>query len=264
MILTIKEVQAIEIEMLKEVSEICERFHITYFLAYGSVLGAIRHNGPIPWDSDVDIIVPYNQFDKFIAIVREQLPRKFYLDYYDTNKFYPALFPRIGLRGYSTKELHIDVFKLTGIPSDKKEQLHFRKRSRFYRNIFLPKNTFKEYFGNLGLKRRIYLLFIRILLFPIPKKYIIQRFEKHCSKYPYERSEYVANANGGYGMKEIVQKSFYGEGILCKYANINVKIPENYDTYLIHFYNNYMQFPPEDKRRVKAEYRILEIDTYDK
>lgn len=79
--LTIQEIQTIETEMLKEVHDICERNGIDYFLAYGSVLGAVRHGGPIPWDTDLDIIVPIDQFSKFENLMYEELPEKFYLEY---------------------------------------------------------------------------------------------------------------------------------------------------------------------------------------
>lgn len=260
MILTIKEIQDIETEIVKEVADICKRNNIDYFLHCGSALGAIRHGGPIPWDRDVDIIVPYNQFDIFLKTVRTELSEKFYLDYHDTNKYYPALFPRIGLRGYSTKLLHVDIFKLVGISPNIKEQLQFVKKARFYRNLFLPKTKHSKYYGEIPLLKTIWIYLNKILLLPIPKKMIITKFDRLCNKYPLQEMEFVTNPSGHYGIKNVIPKKYYNKGILVKYSGFDVKIPEQYDLYLQHYYGDYMQLPPEKNRLVKKTYEIVEFE----
>src|SRR5690554_3534688 len=129
--LTLKELQGLETEMLKEVAEICEKHHIDYFLAYGSLLGAIRHNGPIPWDTDVDIVIPFAQLALFLKVVREELSDKFYVDFHDTNKNYLRFFPRIGMSGYESRQLHLDVFLITGAPKHKEEQKILKDKANY-------------------------------------------------------------------------------------------------------------------------------------
>src|SRR5699024_4899912 len=145
--LTLKELQDIETEMLREVSEICERNNIDYYLAYGSVLGAVRHKGPIPWDDDVDIIIPISQITKFVKCARKELSGRFYVDYHDRNRSSIILFPRIGLKGYSTKVLHIDVFKMIGAPSKPEEQEKFKNKLNYYKRIIQYKNLSEGYFA---------------------------------------------------------------------------------------------------------------------
>ena len=77
--LSLQELQDLETEMLKVVAEICERHNIDYYLAYGTALGAVRHQGPIPWDNDADIALPNYQLDCFIEVMNRELPDKFYL-----------------------------------------------------------------------------------------------------------------------------------------------------------------------------------------
>jgi len=256
--LTISELQNIETEIVKELAEICKRNNIDYFLHCGSALGAIRHKGPIPWDTDVDVIVPYNQYEAVISALRKELSDKFYVDYYDENKDYPLLFARIGLKGYSTHILHVDIFKLVGISADIQQQEKLLKQAQLCRNLYRPKKKKQEYFGKIAFPYNVILFLQKIVLSPFSTKTLVRRFEKLCSIVPFEEAEYVTNLNGHYGAKNIIRKSYYGKGTFANYGGIEVKIPEKYDPYLRHYYGDYMRLPDADKRKVKDYYQIIE------
>lgn len=255
--MTITEMQAIETEMVKEVVEICERNNITYFLHCGSALGAIRHQGPIPWDPDVDIIVPNNEIDNFCAAMRRELPEKYYLDYYETNKSYPCLFPRIGLRGYSTKILHADIFILTGMPSNKNDQIRTHKKAKLLKLVFYFKHEIENPF--LPNYKKLIRYVIKLVLLPISRQWLINKFQNYCSKYPYNTAEYVSNLAGHYGTKNVLKKSIYGNGSVVKYGGFDVKIPEQYDSYLKHYYGDYLKLPPKTERNENNTYLIGEL-----
>lgn len=255
--LTIEELQAIETEIVKEVALICKRNNIDYFLHCGSVLGAIRHGGPIPWDTDVDMIIPYNQYDNFIDSIREELSDKFYVDYYDVNNIYPALFARIGLKGYSTKVLHVDLFKLVGVSPISEEQKQYTKKSKLFRDLYFPKKQTEKYYGKTSFKRKLYYRILKILLLPFSDKWIIKKFENHCNLIPFKDAEFVTNPSGHYGMKNILPKAYYGKGKYVQYADFEVRIPEKYHEYLINYYGDYMSLPPKEERRVKENYKII-------
>lgn len=254
--LSLVELQNIETEMIAEVARICERHNIVYFLGYGSVIGAVRHNGPIPWDSDMDIVVPITQIDKFIDIVRKEMSDKFYIDYYDSNPNYRALFPRMGLKGYSTNTLHIDIFKLIGTSSELSEQKEHRKQLRKYWNYYKLKQTNRDYLISTSLKRKIAIVAGKLLLSFVKTKTLKDKFLNYCNKYPYESAEYVINANEGYSAKGTLKKTIYGEGMLVNYKGIKLKIPFLYKEYLTHFYGDFMKLPPEKAREVKDFYHI--------
>lgn len=254
---TIEELHEIETEMLKEVVAICERYKIDYYLAYGSLLGAVRHKGPIPWDSDVDIKVPINQLDNFISKLRSDLPDKYYLDHYDVNKNYLSFLPRVGVKGFTTKTLHLDIYILVGAPSSRIKQYIFKTKAVFYRTLFLFKNFNREYIGKFNFKRRFFAPIIKFFLLPISNKTIIRNFEKLCHKYPIEKAEYIVNSQFGYHMKEFIPASMYGKGAQVEYLDLEVNAPEKYKAYLEAFYDDYMQPPPERKR---ASEPVIEID----
>src|SRR5690554_4783052 len=256
--LTIEELQALETEMLKEVAEICENHQIDYFLSYGSLIGAIRHKGPIPWDTDADIAIPFNQLPRFLKMVREELSDEFYVDFHDTNKNYRFFFPRIGVRGYSTKQLHLDVFLLVGAPDCEEKQKRMKDKANYLAYILRYKNL-KEggfAFHKISLKEKFVIYLRAFSLSFVPKKKLIAKFEKLCRQYPYDLSNTIVNIAGGYYMKEFIPKTFFGEAVLKNYAGLQVRVPELYSEYLQHFYGDYMKFPPEEERIIEAYYYI--------
>lgn len=256
--LTLNELQDYETEMLKEVSEICDRNNIKYFLSYGSLIGAIRHEGPIPWDVDADIVIPFNQLEWFLKIVRKELSSKFYIDFHDTNKDYLLFFPRVGVTGYSTKQLHLDIFLIVGAPDNEKEQIKMKNRANYLTYIMRYKNL--KYggfeFHKISLKAKLVVYIRAFFMIFVPKKKLIKKFEKLCRRYPYESSETIVNIAGGYYMKEFIPKKFYGKGVLKNYAGLQIRVPELYHEYLQHFYGDYMEFPPEEERATQPYYYI--------
>lgn len=256
--LTLPELQALETEILKEVTEICQRNNIDYYLAYGSLLGAVRHQGPIPWDTDVDIAVPESQLPNFIEVVRAELSDKFYLNFYDENKSYVNIYPRIGLKGYSTKLLHIDVYRIVGAPQEKKEQQEFKKKAKYLSYILHYKNLKEGYFAfnKISLKEKLVIYIRAFFMIFVPKKKLLRKIEDLCALYPFETSEITVNITGGYGEKEFISKKLYGQGAIAEFDGITVKVPENYKEYLEHFYGDYMQLPPKKERQIKDYYHI--------
>lgn len=257
--LKLEELQQIETTILKEIVTICHRNKIQYFLAYGSVLGAIRHGGPIPWDYDVDIAVPYNQLTEFIAVLRKELPAKYYLNYHDNDPCYPELLPRIGLKGYSTKVLHVDVFLLIGAPSDSNKHRWFKNWSRFYTFVFKYKNFNESYFGAFTKPhQKIFTPFVKLVLSPFSNSYIKRKFKQLCERYPFETAKYIVNPQFGYRMKEFLPKEYYGQGKIVAYSDLEVFVPEQVENYLNHIYGDYLLFPPEEERLTPAYYKVDE------
>lgn len=241
---TLQEIQDNAMEILKATIEICNDNHIMYYAQAGTVLGAIRHKGPIPWDYDADIIVPNDQIDRFAECLNERLPSEFYVDYFKIDKKSKRQFPRVGLKGYSTEMIHLDVFRLIGLPDKRQEQeLHlietkeFEKHAACLRIYPLWKLLAKQEFFKAA--EKIGLVGNRI-------QYYIENFDKMCCKYPYGSANYVANPSGKYGVKNIFSKEIYGEGILVDFKDFKIRIPSLYEPYLHQYYGDYMKIPQKE------------------
>ena len=250
---TIQQLQAYELEMVKYVTEICDRHNIPYFLHAGSALGAIRHKGPIPWDYDTDIMVPENEIKRFILAVGAELPDKYYVDTMEEDESCYTLFPRIGLTGYSTKELHVDVFRMIGAPDDVAAQKKLLKKCAFLRMCMRCKVKPWE---SMHLNMKV----LKAVLLPIPKHMLASAFDKLCNAVPFEKANWVTNPFGRYGMKNMFRKEVYGKGIMVEYGGMQVRVAEQTDFYLKQYYKDYMKLPPEAERKkaMEATYTVEE------
>jgi lipopolysaccharide cholinephosphotransferase len=243
----IKEIQKLETDILRTVVRLCKEHNITYYLSYGSLLGAIRHGGPIPWDMDVDISVPYPQLQKFLAVMRENLPDRYVICEYGTTTGYNILFPRIGIKRISSQNIHADVFFWVGLPSDPRKQRMFIKKFKILTILFRYKNKSIALMSPSIIKRCCAFV-VKVLLMPISNSTILSVFHKQCSKYPFENAEYVTNPCAMIENKNILNKAVLGNPTVASYDDIIVSIPEKYVEYLHHYYGDYMQYPSQEER----------------
>ncbi len=253
--LTITQMQKYVIDMMRATVEICERNGISCYCQAGTVLGAVRHSGQIPWDYDADLIVPQNELDRFVECMVRELPEAYYVDYFTLNDKDLRAFPRIGVRGFSTDTLHLDIFRLIGLPEDRQEQEALLGEIKEYRSkniaVRWPLWTLIRKKGlRMGLKR------LR-LGFGSRDRYV-KKIDAACNRYPYENARYVANPFGRYGVKNIFEKSVYGEGQLHQFEDFQARIPSQVDFYLRQYYKDYMKLPPEEERK-KEMAKIFDV-----
>lgn len=247
---TIKDIQRKQLQILKEVVKICDENEVEYYAAYGTVLGAIRHQGFIPWDGDIDIYVPETQLNRFVTILQNNLSDEYIVDYRNNNSSYRD-FPRIGYKGYETGLLHIDVFRLAGMPQSEVDQLKLLKKTRLLHHIVNVKQKGFKLF--LIQKRKIFRAFcVSVVTAPISLKRITTWFDRLNNKYPYSDAEFVGNCADD-SDHCVFPKKFLGNGTIVPFEDTNIRVPEFYDEYLTQMYGNYMDYPPEDERK-----RVLE------
>ena len=226
-------------------NDICHEENLRYFVAFGSLIGVIRDAGSIPWDYDMDVVMPIDERDRLIAILKERLPSSMYYVYTDNLEDYPTSCLRICKKGYPFTSIHLDVFFAIGCPDnnplsfvkhvDHIHELRFNK----YANKWFPDNS----------KSKIYRLLshIRALRgrFVFSRKLI--RDEERCNfKYPLEKSKYCCIVSDPY------LKYYYTEDFKeFKQMEINgqlINIPTGYDRYLRTIYGDYMTYLPIKKR----------------
>lgn len=241
----LQQVQKIETDMVSNIMRICKQNNIECYMVAGSALGTIRHGGPIPWDSDVDIGVPWSQLNKLKEVFKKEINDLYSLDYYPKNPNYHLFFPRVTLKNVDSYILHVDIFPFVGLPVDYKAQIAYSKISDRLCQRFDRKQLF-GYPWDGRLKRFLRRIRSFIILQSAKKLYFL--FDKHCREYDYFTSKYVMNPCGHYSIKNIIPHSILGSGTELPYMGINVTVPEKYHEYLQHYYNDYMRLPSENEQ----------------
>lgn len=239
----INDIQTALLNIVKEVTGMCEKYGVKYYLVKGGLIGAIRHKGFIPWDPDVDIAIPYDHLEKFCSVLREHLKQPYELCYFDKQNDYEYLFPRVGIKGIDYRLLHLDVFIITNAPDNKVEQdKYFRTISWWEKlntmrnsNIFRPINSYLN---------RIILVAAKLILFWMPKKYVRDNYLSLLGKYSGKsRTLLQVGAVDEYGKKYIMPAQWFDDFINVPFENITLRSPKEYDLYLKQMYGDYMKLP---------------------
>lgn len=260
--INITQIQKIENEMLRETIKILGRNGITFYMCCGSVLGTVRHGGPIPWDTDMDILIPFNMLEKARNCLESELSDRFCIDDLKNNSKYTNLFPRVAMPHTSSNTLHIDLFPLMGLPDDKDEQLKICKMLGKRQKTFIRYKRMREVVSNPNAIKLFIARMIEIFCSPFSKKELTRQYHKILAKYPYDEANYAMNACGHYGAKNIFEKSVFGTPEWKSYCDFEVPVPEKWDFYLRRYYKEYMNLPPQEERDHWLSYE-LEIDDKD-
>lgn len=271
--LTFREAQLGAYDVLKFIDKVCSEQGFTYFLAYGSMLGAVRNGGIIPWDDDIDVIMPRPDYDRLIEYCRkyeaELTPFKLFEK--SLVPTYPHPIARMSSQNYwidfANEQdygigLFVDIYPLEGVGNDleaaRKRIPHFSHLSSL---CFL---TSRKKFGTDNTHSRLKML-LKVPAFIWANiwgnSHYIQKIDTLCKKYSFEESRYVsvlAQPWHQYGKenKNIHERSWY-EPVRMQFEDREFPVPKGYDEILKMGYGDYMTLPPENQRQTHHTY-----DTY--
>lgn len=252
--LTIREIQLEELEILKHVIEIINNNNLNYSILSGTLLGAIRHKGFIPWDDDIDIGLPRPDYEKFIKIYDKcNKNSNMELCCYEKNNLFQP-FAKVVNREIEIKDhsvcdqeerfLWIDIFPIDGLPADIREVRRLYKKVRRIGKLLYISHykVLKDKYSNLPKK------ILKLIVKPYASLYSAESIIKIAKKYDYNESEYVGGVVWPYGPQERNRKVDVDNYIDCYFEGEKVKCFRGYDIYLSNLYHNYMELPPENKR----------------
>lgn len=245
------------LEMFEWLVSFLNKNGLTYYAIGGTLLGAIRHNGFIPWDDDVDIAMPREDYEKLVELLKEPVdhyvvesPKGDAKDFiYSFAKFYDlnttmTEYAKINV----TRGVSIDIFPLDGIGNDYAEaKKNYKKNSRLFKLLMVKVAVWRK-------GRKLYKNLAALLgyLIPVNVKKLTRKIDQVNRKIKYSESAFVGIVSSTYGAKEIFEKEVYGEPVLHKFEYIEINCPQHYEKVLEQIYGNWQQLPPEDKRVVHA------------
>ena len=257
----LRKIQLLELDILKEVKRICEKYKIEYFIIGGTLLGAIRHKGFIPWDDDIDVAIPRHDYDRFIDILAQELIAPMDYLYFEKDVEYREYSLKIINKNvvvYENKNdveksktnLWIDILPIDGVPDNTamfnlhKLRVYVWKALLSIKNIKTIKNKKRNIFEQIIIK--IAQIIPRHML--ISQRWVMKKLDNTIRSYSYMDCINVGTFMGAYRFKEVVPKELFGKGTDILFEGSEFKAPEKIDTYLKHMYGNYMELPPLDKR----------------
>jgi len=245
-----EELKEIQMNILKDVHFFCVSNHIRYTLAYGTLLGAIRHKGFIPWDDDIDIAMPRKDYDHFITLYRE---RKNYKVYTSLDSGYYYTYAKIADvrtcvdENVSMKKIgvNVDLFPVDNLFDDIDYCKKFYAKCALWKKIYRIK-LLKPSYKNVWWKR-IAIIFLKWMCFRIPFSVVCSKIEAAHANLNNDKSLYVGVTVGNSSSRAIVERSIYADYKMVEFEHEMFYAVKKYHEYLTHEYGDCMT-PPKNKQ----------------
>ena len=259
---TLKKLHNVELEILKEFIRVCEKNHLKYFAVGGTLIGTIRHKGFIPWDDDIDIGMPRNDYDKFLAFAEKELENKYFVqssyDYKNSWLSFSKLRKKNTLANEESinhinypKGIFIDIFPYDN--TNTKNGIFFKIKC----NLIISINEAILYKWKVKkiseIRRKNLCMFFSIFSNKLLKQMALRLMTLKNNK----ECRYLSSYCGSYSLyKETQAKDLFFPLQKGKFEGIDINIPNNYHEFLTQIYGDYMCLPPKEKR---VNHSMLEI-----
>lgn len=264
------EIRSLEFSLLCELDRICRKHNITYYLGWGTLLGAVRHKGYIPWDDDIDVLIPIDELVRFEEVCKHELRDDCYVQSRNINKYNSIFWRRIGLKNTTSadvRELHIhadyglciDIFPIYQLPDDESKRSAYIKKIRTFKLLSL------KYLHALTLDKAANKKEkIKKLIHKFTPDFVNLGWSNHLLKYfvakqQKDGKEYIDYAENN---PIFYPADIFEERIELEFEGKMFYAPAKYDEYLKICYGDYMKLPPENERVNHKDNEFELIDTH--
>ena len=251
-----QDIQQHTLPILLTIDKVLREHQLNYYISDGTMLGAVRHGGFIPWDDDIDVNMPRTDYDRLLEHADEINASGDYklvscemgnLNYpfakiYDLHTSINKLYDE----DETEKNLWIDIFPMDGLPDDMEEVNRIFKKTLLARKILRVKSA-RSGEGKTAFKRTFKPL-VKALLKPVDSKKLLDYINQTCRTYKIDDCSYMGGIANGYGPQERVPKKPYLVSVPMRFEDMTVSAPGCWEYYLKNLYGDFMQLPPEEKR----------------
>ena len=266
---------AVIIDVLSVFIRICEAQRLRYFCAGGTAIGAVRHQGMIPWDDDIDVFMPRPDYDRFLRLAAQSMPEGYEVLSPYATKDYPMYFAKMCNARTTLLEneripcvfgLYIDIFPLDGACDD--VETCYREKRRFKRlmnklEAVSTHNSFGEYVGLLTKRREWGRFAVKTVAFCCRswlRRWLLKQMDSIAYGHDYALSSRVVTYSGAYQRQEIYPKAWLETPQMFAFESLMVNLPHDYDAYLRHFFGDYMTLPPVEQRASHHQKVFFDLD----
>lgn len=260
-----------ELELLRAFLHVCDKLSLRYYLLGGTLLGAVRHQGFIPWDDDIDVGMPREDYEIFLREAQLLLPECYFVQSLSSEPEYHQNFAKIRdsrttFVEYPVRKrrinhgVFIDVFPLDVYPEGEKERAAMDRFQQIFKfrvraAVEVPEVSRHGMVEELALK---VLSGLAVLCYPNYRKALEHREAVQSRN---TQGSMWANYCGAWGKKEIMPAEWYGRGTPMQFEGLTVMGPECYDKWLTQVYGDYMQLPPVEKRVGHHYAEAIDLET---
>ena len=258
-----EEVKKIQYNILDVVAKYCDDRGIRYFLGYGTLLGAIRHKGFIPWDDDIDIVMLREDYERFLKYFTT---KNYYVDANIKNADFPYTFSKICDKRTKLIEnsdfnydigINIDLFPIDKVPvsifKQKLLSLQLKTLLVIFRTKGISLNKDRNWVKNF------ILLIGKVFLLPFDYQTVIKRINKLATKYAHLKEYKLGCLIDSYGPMELIDPSIFKDIIYVEFESGRFKAPKKFEEYLKLLYGDYSLLPPVEKRVTHHKFNAYHI-----
>ena len=260
-----KKVQLLILKIFIEFDRICKANNLRYYMAGGTLLGAVRHKGFIPWDDDLDVVMPRKDYDKFLKICGPQLREGFKLNAHA----YPYTFTRLEVLGPRTtaplqrkgRNIFVDILPLDCVAPTEKKKLRHGNYSDKLRKSMMDTAKMLAPIGRKNWTAVVKRAFKKVFC---PYPIMIRLWTRNARKYQSDNATHWVCLPGDYGYEgESFPVEYYGDPVYMEFEGLTVPAMNNWELYLTEHYGDYMLYPPVSQRSLKHKIYSIDLERYE-